>query len=144
MLKFHPARGTLLLCAYEPGFVAPEMIKRRVVVVMSPRLRRRDGLCTVIPLSRTEPSEVCDFHVRVPMQPELPDPWAGPEKWAKADMMATVGFHRLHLIGDGRKGDGQRKYLTPKLSEEKVKEIECAMLCALGLGSLTNHERFTT
>jgi mRNA interferase MazF len=28
-LKFHPEPGTILICDYTTGFIAPEMVKRR-------------------------------------------------------------------------------------------------------------------
>ncbi len=51
-LSTHPQVGSTLICNYGTGFVAPEMVKRRPVVVIS-RLRRRADLCTVVPLSTT-------------------------------------------------------------------------------------------
>ena len=51
MLKFHPEPGTILICDYSTGFRLPEMVKKRPVVTISPRLKRRDGLITVVPLS---------------------------------------------------------------------------------------------
>jgi uncharacterized protein YifN (PemK superfamily) len=53
-IHFHPQRGTIVVCDFR-GFEAPEMQKRRPVVVVSPRLRHRDNLCTVVPLSTTAP-----------------------------------------------------------------------------------------
>jgi uncharacterized protein YifN (PemK superfamily) len=44
MLKFHPEPGTILICDYSTGFKKPEMVKKRPVVTISPRLKRRDGL----------------------------------------------------------------------------------------------------
>ena len=51
-LRFHPRVGSILICDYSTGFVAPEMVKRRRVVVIS-RLRQRADLYTVVPLSTT-------------------------------------------------------------------------------------------
>ncbi|WP_210210156.1 type II toxin-antitoxin system PemK/MazF family toxin [Rhodopseudomonas palustris] len=58
-LKFHPEPGTILICDYSTGFKAPEMVKKRPVVTVSPRLKRRDGLVTVVPLSTSRPEPVC-------------------------------------------------------------------------------------
>jgi mRNA interferase MazF len=80
-------------------------------VTISPRLKRRDGLITVVPLSTTPPSPVCDHHCRLTMVPALPEPFDSPEMWVKADMLATVGFARLDLIRTGRDPFGKRKYL---------------------------------
>lgn len=139
MINFHPKQGALLLCRYEPGFAAPEMTKTRVVVVMTPRLRRRDGLCSVIPLSTTPPHQPQDYHCEVQMAPELPHPWGGASKWAKTDMIATVGFDRLMLIGMGRDHEGKRKYLNQTVSDIDFRQLQHCMLHALSLGRLTMH-----
>lgn len=139
MINFHPKQGALLLCRFEPGFKAPEMTKTRVVVVMTPRLRRRDGLCTVIPLSTTPPHQAQDYHCEVEMTPELPAPWEGASKWAKADMLSTVGFERLSLIGLGRDHEGKRKYSQQRVSDKDFKQLQACMLHALNVGRLTPH-----
>jgi mRNA interferase MazF len=54
-IQFAVAPGIILLCDYSRGgFQAPEMVKRRPAIVISPRLRHRDGLCTVVPVSSIE------------------------------------------------------------------------------------------
>jgi mRNA interferase MazF len=105
-LKFHPEPGTILIRDYTTGFREPEMVKRRPVVTISPRLKRRDGLITVVPLSTTPPTPVCDHHCRLTIDPALPEPFDSPEMWVKADMLATVGFARLDLIRTGRDESG--------------------------------------
>ena len=52
-LKYPPKVGTLWICDFNTGFKPPEMIKRRPVVVISPR--RSTELCTIVPLSTTVP-----------------------------------------------------------------------------------------
>ena len=136
-MKFHPAPGTILLCHFEPGFKKPEMIKRRPVVVVSPRLRHRNDLCTVVPLSTREPDKICDYHCHMKMARALPAPWDSPEMWVKADMLATVAFHRLHLIGAGRHPGGNRKYLNIQVETEQLHAIRQCVLHALGLSHLT-------
>ncbi len=138
-ITFHPKAGALLLCAYEPGFKEPEMVKRRPVIVVTPRLRRRDGLCTVVPLSTTEPHAVEAYHHALEFERALPPPWATKKCWVKADMLATVGFHRLHLIGIGRDHEGKRRYLNWCISEDDLKCIRACILHALNLGHLTEH-----
>ncbi|QQG36900.1 MAG: type II toxin-antitoxin system PemK/MazF family toxin [Micavibrio aeruginosavorus] len=44
----HPNKGSILLCDFNHGFVAPEMVKRRPVIVISPKIHGRVGLCTVV------------------------------------------------------------------------------------------------
>jgi uncharacterized protein YifN (PemK superfamily) len=137
MISYHPKPGAVLVCNYQTGFQSPEMVKTRLCVVITPRLRRREGLCTVVPLSTTAPIEVCDYHHLVEFSPELPRPWEGAAKWAKCDMLATVGHHRLSPIGVGRHADGRRRYIYPHLSDENLREIRRGALCALTLHSLT-------
>ncbi|XVO20047.1 MAG: hypothetical protein HEQ18_08510 [Sphingorhabdus sp.] len=47
-LSYYPSIGEIVLCDYR-GFIEPEMIKTRSVVVVSPRLRRRGNLIGVVP-----------------------------------------------------------------------------------------------
>ena len=138
-ITYHPKPGAILICDYDTGFRVPEMVKRRCCVVITPRLRRRDGLCTVVPLSTTPPKPAEDYHCEVVLERELPKPWEGPHKWAKCDMLATVGYHRLSPIGIGRGADGKRRYLYPHVSAAQLKDIRGAVLCAPALSRLTQH-----
>jgi mRNA interferase MazF len=115
------------------------MVKQRLCVVISPRLRRRDGLCNVVPLSTTAPTHVCDYHYDLQLERGLPGPWDGTRKWAKCDMFAAVSHNRLSLIGAGRHPDGKRKYIQPHVTDEQLKGIRAAVLCALTLQRLTQH-----
>jgi mRNA interferase MazF len=131
-LSFHPAQGAILLCDYS-GFKPPEMVKRRPVIVISPRLRRRDNLCTVVPLSTTAPEAPQDYHCELELPRPLPAPWNAARHWIKADMLATVGFHRLNLIGIGRDQCGKRKYLNMTITQDSLKAVQYCVLRALGL-----------
>lgn len=131
-LNFHPNPGTILICDYS-GFQKPEMVKRRPVVVISPRLRNRNDLCTVVPLSTTPPDPVCEFHLRIVLDRPLPKPWDAVAMWVKADMLATVGFYRLDLIRIGRDHTGKRKYLKKQLSHDVTLQIRQCVSYALGM-----------
>lgn len=131
-LKFHPKKGTILICDYSTGFVVPEMVKRRPVVVVSPRLRKRDDLCTVVPLSTTAPPEAMPYHCEIQMAAPLPAPFNSPRMWVKADMLATVGFHRLDLPRLPRV-DGKRQYLTVVLQDDDLARVMACVRQALGL-----------
>ena len=111
------------------------MIKRRPAVVVSPRLRHRDGLCTVVPLSGTEPGRPVDYVARLDLQNPLPAPFAETVWWAKCDMIATVGFERLDLFRTARDQTGRRKYLHPMLPPDDMAKIRAAILAALGISS---------
>src|SRR5450755_1833167 len=83
MLKFHPEPGTILICDYSTGFRLPEMVKKRPVVTISPRLKRRDGLITVVPLSTSPPDPVFDHHCKISLKQALPEPFDSAEMWVR-------------------------------------------------------------
>jgi uncharacterized protein YifN (PemK superfamily) len=74
-IKEHPPLGTILICDFDAGFKVPEMVKRRPVVVISPKIESRFGLCTVVALSATEPDPVESYHCTIEIKPALPRPW---------------------------------------------------------------------
>ena len=137
-IKQHPATGTVILCDFAGGFREPEMVKRRPVVVISPRIRARPGLCTVVALSRTEPRPVMPYHARIDLRPELPSPWGSDNIWVKGDMINAVAFHRLDLIRLGRDPDGGRACLLQPLPAETLATIRRCVIAALGLQALTD------
>ena len=135
----HPvAPGTVLLCDYSlGGFRPPEMVKRRPAVVISPRLPKRDGLCTVVPLSGTPAPDGVAYQVRITLDEPLPEPFGKAEWWAKADMLATVGFNRLDLFRTRRDpATGERAFLHPRLSRTELWRIRQAVLHALAMEAL--------
>ncbi len=132
-IKYDVPPRSLLLCDYSKGgFKPPEMVKRRPALVVSPRLRHRKGLLTVVPLSTTEPDKVCDHHCKVTIPVQLPN-YPGSEKWVKADMIATVAFDRLDLFRTDRDQYGKRKYIQPKISEADFESVLACIRAALGL-----------
>lgn len=136
-IKQHPAAGTVLLCDFAGGFREPEMVKRRPVVVVSPRIRARPGLCTVVALSTTAPEPAMPYHAQIDLRPELPEPWSSDAIWVKGDMINAVGFHRLDLIRLGRAEGGGRMLLLQPLPGETLATIRRCILAGLGLGALT-------
>lgn len=77
--------------------------------------------------------------MRIEFERELPSPWEGAAKWAKCDMIATVGYARLTPIGAGRQADNRRKYIYPDVTQQQLLNIRKGVLCALGLRQLTQH-----
>ena len=132
-LKFHPKQGTIVVCNFDKGFKEPEMVKRRPVIVLSPRLRKRDSLCTVIPLSTTAPEKTMDYHYSLNFTKPLPPPWDAENMWVKGDMLYTVGFHRLELIRTKKNKDGTRKYIQPIINKEDLENIQNAGLHGIGM-----------
>lgn len=137
-LMYYPSPGEILLCDYATGFIAPEMTKRRPVIVVSPRLRRRGNLVGVVPLSTTDPDEVQAHHCRIELAPPLPAPFDAAIMWAKCDMVATVAHSRLDRFKAGRK-NGSRTYVCGNLNADQLKAVRMAVLCGLGLDFLTIH-----
>ena len=139
-LSYYPSPGEIVLCDYGTGFVAPEMVKLRPVVIVSPRLRKRGNLVTVVPLSTTAPNPAESHHCSLTLAVPLPRPYNAPDMWAKCDMFATVALSRLDRFRDGRNaGGGSRKFTTGKVTSEQLVAIRRAMLCGLGLHSLTDY-----
>ncbi len=132
-LSFHPEAGTILICDYDTGFVPPEMVKRRPVVVISPRFKHRTGLCSVVPLSTTNPVPPMPWHHRLAIEPPLPRPFDSATAWAKCDHVATVSFARLHLIRMGRGADGRREYRIGQVSGDDLAAIRRCVAEALGI-----------
>jgi uncharacterized protein YifN (PemK superfamily) len=132
----HPDQGTILICQFEPGFRPPEMVKRRPVIVVSPRMAPRVGLCTVVALSTAEPRNPMPYHLKLQLQPALPPPWDAEDCWVKGDMVAAVGFHRLDFVRE-RTATGDRSYRHATLDAVQLRQVQACILMGLGLGRLT-------
>jgi len=137
-LTYYPNPGEILLCDYGTNVIAPEMDKRRPVVVVSPRIRRRGELVGVVPLSTSAPELLENFHYTLQLDHPLPKPFDSPVMWAKCDMFSVVARARLDRFKAGR-ADGGRVYVAGKLSVDQLKAVKAAVLCGLGMGSLTIH-----
>ena len=141
-IKYPLRIGTIVWCNYDlGGFTPPEMIKKRLAVVVSPRLPQRDKLATVVPLSTTPPHRDISYQCKIEIEKDLPKPYTSKVVWAKCDMMATVSYSRLDLIRDGRnETTGKRKYLQLFIGDENLNKIRTSLLCSLGLEALTKEE----
>ncbi|MDD5271988.1 MAG: type II toxin-antitoxin system PemK/MazF family toxin [Methylovulum sp.] len=137
-IKFHPEQGAILACDFQ-GLVPPEMVKRRPVIVVSPRLRHRTGLCTIVPLSTTPPPHIAAYHYKLHMDPVLPHPYDASAHWVKADMVYTVSFDRLHLMFDGKDASGKRHYDLRVIDKADLIKIQQCVLHGLGLTALTDY-----
>jgi uncharacterized protein YifN (PemK superfamily) len=138
-LREHPQIGTILTCNFDGGFKEPEMVKRRLVVVISPKISVRRGLCTVVPLSETAPDVKMPYHHQMTFDPPLPDSWGNHPRWLKGDMVNVVGFHRLDFIHLGKDTNGKRIYRLTPLSADDLRKVRECVLCSLGLAVLTKH-----
>ena len=137
-IREHPRLGTVLICDFNSGFRVPEMVKRRPVVVISPKIRARPGLCTVVALSTEPPVPVMPYHCQIDLRPELPKPFGSDGVWVKGDIICAVGFQRLDLIRTGKDRNGRRIYLDQPLSDGIIKQIRVCVLNGLGLSALTS------
>ncbi len=138
-IKEHPRAGTILECDFTTGFEPPEMVKRRTVIVLSPKIKARPGLCTVVCCSRTAPDPVMPYHARLVMAPALPPPWSSDDVWIKGDMVYTVSFRRLSFIRTGKDRSGKRLYRHDPLDASMMGIVRKCVLHGLGLGFLTKH-----
>lgn len=135
-LKYQPDRGTIITCNFDQGFKAPEMVKRRPVVVLSPKMKGRPGLCTVVALSTTPPDIPRNYHCQITPARRYPRPFDAESMWVKGDMVYTVGFHRLDLIRSGKDREGRRQYRIDPLPPDDMRRIEECVLHGMGLGRL--------
>lgn len=140
-IKHHPAQGSVVTVSYEPGFTPPEMVKRRLAVVLSPAIRNRVGLCTVVPLSTTPPEadKVMPYHCRLTIPFAMPPEWGNIERWVKGDMVCALGWHRIDLLRLGKEQQGQRIYQLAPLGPEDFARVRRCVLHGLGLSALTKH-----
>ena len=123
-ITFHPNPGTVLICDFSTGFQPPEMVKRRHVVVVSPRRRHHSGLCLVVPFSTVAPEPVEAFHHIIPVG-AYPFFHLHKDVWAKSDMLTCVAFRRLdRVLVNGR-------YVAPSLRPGDFAAIQLAILAAL-------------
>lgn len=123
-IKFIPKPGHVLMCNFS-GYVAPEIVKVRPVVIVSPAHLVRPGLVSVVPLSTTAPAPVQPYHYRLVGNPIPGSP--STEVWAKCDLVATVRLERLDRVKVGR-GD----YQSVNVSMDQVRAIRRAIILSLG------------
>lgn len=139
-IERHPGFGCIVTCDFDRGFKEPEMIKNRPVVIISPQISWRPGLCTVVGLSTTPPNEKRPYHCKLTISPALPEPWDSEEVWVKGDMIAAVGFHRLNLIRLPQRDESKtRRYRMNPLTGAQMASVQACVLNGLGLFRLTKH-----
>lgn len=123
------------------GLQVPEMVKERLVVVVSPRaLNVKRGLATVIPLSTTAPWQR-ENHV-IPVSKEYDWLKGAPNLWAKADMIYTPSLSRLEHVDRVRNRTAERANYNPvpQISKADLKNIRLGIAHAVGLDEYLIHE----
>jgi uncharacterized protein YifN (PemK superfamily) len=110
-IPFIPRAGMVLMCDFATGFIAPEMVKVRPVVVLSKRRWNR-RTCIVIPCSSI--TAFGALRVTVPL-PRRKYAFLRQDSWAKCDCPYTVSLRRLRALRDSRAYamDSRRTMLEP-------------------------------
>ncbi|MGY8905141.1 MAG: type II toxin-antitoxin system PemK/MazF family toxin [Burkholderiales bacterium] len=124
--SYHPHPGDVLICDYTTGFISPEMVKKRAVVVISLKERHGGRLCTVVPLSTTAPNQMKSWHAVINVN--IPSLGNHP-RWAKCDMLATLSFDRLDKPHS--KSHQGRQYHTVQITAMELKAIRDGVLAYL-------------
>ncbi len=137
-LNYHPPKGAILRCDFSQGFQIPEMVKERLVVVLTPQIKSRHKLSTVVALSTTPPKNVMQYHAQIDIEPPLPPYYTSNGLWVKGDMVNAVGFHRLNFVTFGKK-TGTRNYYQHTLSADNLTIVQKCVLRGMGLQNLTKH-----
>lgn len=140
-LQFHPNPGTILMCDFSHGFTEPEMVKKRPVLVISPKMKKCSGLCTVVAISTVKPEPIENWHYQLP-KTSMPRARLFQQKnsWVKGDMIYRVGFHRLDLIKlDRESGSNLREYFKQSLGREQMAAVYACVLHSLNLSHLQKY-----
>lgn len=124
-LTFYPKAGCVLMCDFD-GYVEPEIIKVRPVVIVTTDHLKRGPLFGVVPLSSTAPDHVEPYHYKLAKDP-IPNSKAE-ACWAKCDMVATVRLDRLD-----RFRVGHRAYKTSGISKEELEAIRQCLKYVFGI-----------
>ncbi len=139
-LAYSPKVGQILTCDFTTGFIEPEMVKKRPVIVLATRPNGH-RLVTVVCLSTRKPFPPLAHHMVLPQAhfPNVKFFQDSDETWLKGDMIYTVSFDRLDYVQIGRDRNGKRAYFLDRLSREVMKNVYACTLCGLNLPMLTQH-----
>lgn len=138
-IREHPSRGSIVTVDYSSGFRVPEMVKPRPAVVLSPHIKNRVHLCTVVPLSTTDPPHIMPYHQQIEIPFQMPERWGKGPCWIKGDMVNSVGFHRVDLLRLGKDKTGKRIYQMQQLPDDLFKIVRQCALHGMGFSALTKH-----
>ena len=138
-IAFHPEQGSILTCDFSTGFMPPEMVKRRPVLVMSPIIKSRPGLCTVVCLSTQKPDPIMPYHMPITLPEPLPRNWENEDNWVKGDMVYAVSFTRLSFAVLVKDRIGKRLYYRNTIPDAEIQAVQRCILHSFGLGALTKH-----
>jgi mRNA interferase MazF len=138
-----PKPGEIFVCDFS-GYIVPEIVKTRRVVVVSPR-HTGAPLALVAPISTSAPRTVLPIHARLPGQATYRCFWGADEVWVKGDLIAHVCYDRLNKVRIPKLDEwgnpirSKYEFLpTTTLSSGDFKAVRQAILHALGLGRLAS------
>jgi len=133
-LWFQPKPRSVVYCDFT-GFRAPEMSKRRPVIVLRAHKRNR-RLVYVVPLSTTPPEPMQPYHYHFRCSPAAPGSAA--ECWAKCDMLALVSIDRLTVgrVRPAYQSTSAARSLLMISNSEHTAIRQCVAI-ALGLGRVS-------
>jgi mRNA interferase MazF len=138
-----PKPGEIYMCDFS-GYVPPEIVKMRRVVVVSPA-NQGARVALVVPISTTQPWTLLPVHVELPGEAVYPCFPGAATVWVKADLIAHVRFDRLDRVrvpildSVGNPIPRKRVYLPPvRLTPDHLREVRQAILHSLGLGRLAS------
>jgi uncharacterized protein YifN (PemK superfamily) len=120
VLKFQPKEGSIVYCDYA-GFVVPEMVKKRPIIVIH-KHRHNSKLVCVVPISTTEPIPILDFHIEIEKSFYM-EYLNGKKSWVKCDMINTVSLDRLYLVRDKKSGIRH----APRVDLEFLRKVKDAV-----------------
>jgi uncharacterized protein YifN (PemK superfamily) len=129
-ITFAPRRGAILLCDFDMACVPPEMNKRRQVIVvsrreMNHRHAKAAGLCTVVPVSATQPASLGPEDVFLPAGRY----WSfSRDSWIKCRVLCTLSHDRLDLLL--RFG---RRHPSEFLLDDDMAKVETAIRTVLSV-----------
>jgi uncharacterized protein YifN (PemK superfamily) len=141
-----PRNGAILMCEFNANELElasdGNMIKTRTVVVLSPQHHRRGKLLHVVPISLTAPHVIEPWHVEIPLHC-IPAPARNKEgiRWAKCDMVVTVGWSRLNRYAGPRRG-GRITYCDAYVDAATTIKLKKAVATVFGIrATLWTHGR---
>lgn len=134
-IRYTPSIGSVLICDFS-GNKAPEIVKRRPVIVLS---TVSPGLCVVVPCSTTAPVPERPHHYKLTDFDFLPPPYNDVVQWVKCDMVQTVSYDRLNMPYEGKDSSGKRKYRQKIINKSDFINIQKAVIRGLGLNKFIDN-----
>ena len=107
------------------GFIVPEMVKVRPVVILSKHKHNRH-LVTIVPLSTTEPTKLEDHHHELSTNPRLDDHFFFNDT-------TTTEIYTVALARLDRYQIGKNQFVTPTLAQSDFDAIRAGVVSSLNL-----------